>query len=321
MRDTTKEIFDKYQVRKTKQQRRVFREYLLSYARSCGYEARTELSGKRAHNVIVGDPSRAEVVYTAHYDTCAVLPFPNFITPKCLPIYIVYQVILSLFIYIIPFSLMISSRYLYDTTGSYGLFMLTLLGGYALLLVCTMLIAAGPANKHTANDNTSGVTLLIDLMTDMPSELRDKVAYIFFDLEELGTIGSKCYATRHKSLARQLLVINFDCVSDGKNILFALKKKAQYAAEYISAAFKPDGTYTVDVATKGAFYPSDQRNFERGVGVAALNKTKRGLLYMNRIHTVRDTVYDEENIAFLKGGAIELVRLLSENPPKGKTNN
>ena len=33
---------------------------------------------------------------------------------------------------------------------------------------------------------------------------------------------------------------------------------------------------------------------------------------MNKIHTKRDTVYDEANIEFLKDGAIELVSILSK---------
>lgn len=311
MRGTTQEIFKKHEVRKTKAQKSAFRDYVVSYARSIGYDARVETAGRNAKNVIVGDPRQADVVYTAHYDTCAAMPLPNFITPKCFQLYLLYQVVLSLFLYIIPFSIMICSRYVYDATDSIGLFSLMLLGGYALLLAITVLFMMGPANKHTANDNTSGVTLLLDIMTDMPTELRGKAAYIFFDLEELGTLGSKGYAMRHKTLAKQLLVVNFDCVSDGKNILFVLKKKAQYVAEKLEQAFPSNDTYTVEVAGKGVFYPSDQRNFERGIGVSALNKTKRGLLYMNKIHTKRDTVYDEMNIDFLKNGAIELTKILN----------
>ena len=47
------------------------------------------------------------------------------------------------------------------------------------------------------------------------------------------------------------------------------------------------------MASKGAIYPSDQAKFVRGMGVAALKKTKSGLLYMDRIHTGRETVYME----------------------------
>ena len=88
MRETTREIFEKHEIRKNKEQRKGFREWLLSYARSQGYTAKEERISKGAANVVVGNPAEADVIYTAHYDTCAVMPFPNFITPKSIPIYI-----------------------------------------------------------------------------------------------------------------------------------------------------------------------------------------------------------------------------------------
>lgn len=66
------------------------------------------------------------------------------------------------------------------------------------------------------------------------------------------------------------------------------------------------------MASKGAIYPSDQANFVRGMGVAALKKTKSGLLCMDCIHTRRDTVYMEENMADLTEGAVRLAESLSE---------
>ena len=314
MTETTREIFDKYEIRKTKEQKAAFRNYLTSLAKEKGYKVKTEESGKSVRNVVVGDPASAEVIYTAHYDTCAVMPLPNFITPKCIPIYVLYQLVLTLIIYIIPFSIMLSANPIFNATGSGALFNLALYGGYALLLGITYLVINGPANKHTANDNTSGVTLLIDIMSALPEELKDKVAFIFFDLEERGTVGSKCYKKMHPGVAKEKLIVNFDCVSDGKNILFVPKKGAYSKEREIAEAFAPTGEYaekySVEVARQ-AFYPSDQRNFERGVGVSALNKSKSDILYMNKIHTPRDTVYDEENIAFLKDGAIRLAEILA----------
>ena len=311
MTETTREIFEKHEIRKTKEQRKGFREWLISYAKSNGYEAREEKVTKKAANVIVGNPAEADVVYTAHYDTCAVMPLPNFITPKNILIYIIYQLILTAVLFAVPITVMfILAPIVLRATGSDALYTAMLIGGYAMLIGILLLMRNGPANKHTANDNTSGVTLLIDLMRDMPAELRHKVAYIFFDAEELGTIGSKIYKKKHPRVAKSRPVINFDCVSDGKNILFVAKKKASALDEKLREAFKSNDTYSVEVATKGVFYPSDQRNFELGVGVSALNKTKHGILYMNKIHTPRDTVYDEENIEFLKAGAIDLARII-----------
>ena len=311
MTETTREIFENHEIRKTKEQRKSFREWLIFYARSQGYSAREESVSKKAANVIVGDPAKASVVYTAHYDTCPVMPLPNFITPKCLPIYIVYQLILTTVILILPILFMfVLSPMVLRKTDSQALYTAMLMFGYAALLFTLFLMRNGPANKHTANDNTSGVTLLIDLMTDMPEEMRDKVAYIFFDAEELGTVGSKVYKKKHPQFARSTPVINFDCISEGKNILIVAKRRAASLEQKLSEAFRSDGTFTVEIATKGVFYPSDQRNFELGVGVAALQKTKHGLLYMNKIHTKRDTVYDEENIAYLKSRAIDLARII-----------
>ena len=46
-----------------------------------------------------------------------------------------------------------------------------------------------------------------------------------------------------------------------------------------------------------AFYPSDQLLFPRGAAFAAL-KGKR-ILYMDRIHSARDTVFDDTNLLCL----------------------
>ena len=53
-------------------------------------------------------------------------------------------------------------------------------------------------------------------------------------------------------------------------------------------------------------------SFPCGVGVSALNKTEKGLLYMNKIHTAKDIVYDEKNIEFFKARSLKLAELFSE---------
>lgn len=313
MTETTKKIFDCYEVRKTKEQRKSFRAYLTQLAGEYGYEVKEESVPKDACNVIVGDPARAKVIYGAHYDTCAVMPFPNLITPKCFLTYLLYQIVLSVVLFAVPFIIMfVGAPHVLARTESNALYLTTLLGGYALMLVIIYVMMNGPANKHTANDNTSGVTLLIDIMRDLPAESRDDVAFIFFDLEEKGLVGSKGYRQMHKEIAMGKPLINFDCISDGSNILFAVRKKAVHLTEKLEEAFKGNEKYSVHVESKGVFYPSDQRNFDLGVGVSALNKTKHGLLYMDKIHTVKDTVYDEDNVEFLKNGAIRLAKILSD---------
>lgn len=316
MTETTRVVFDKYQVRKTKKQKLGFIEYVEGIARAEGYAFNVEKGTFGAKNIVIGDPKSARVVYTAHYDTCPVLPMPNFITPKCFLLYLLYQLLLCAVI-ILPVMALnyvldlaaVQLYYLVPALTWDMVSMLSLLANYAVLILLIWLLIAGPANKHTANDNTSGVTTLLDIMTTLPEDLRGEVAFVFFDLEEVGLVGSSSFAKAHKSEMKDKLLLNFDCVSDGDNFLFALCKGAQGYKGVIESAYSSD-SFSVEVLSRGVFYPSDQMCFPKGVGVAALKKTKLGILYMDRIHTPRDTIYKEENVAHLALGSCRLAAML-----------
>ena len=315
MTQTTETVFRKYQIRKTKKQKSAFIDYVKTVADENGYSHEIQKGLFGARNIIIGSPEKAKVIYTAHYDTCAVLPFPNFITPKNIFLYLLYQ-----FGILIPVFLLSAMASFFVSLALMLLFSdssLSYIGGLLcfefLLIGFCFFIIAGPANRHTANDNTSGVTTLLDLMTSMPEELRGEAAFVFFDLEEMGLFGSMSFASKYKRAVKSKPLLNFDCVSDGDHILFAVRKSASRYAPLLKEAFpKDDRVSAAEVCTKGVFYPSDQTNFNGGIGVAAFKKTKNGLLYMNRIHTPKDTVYREENIRFLTEGAIRLTQMLSK---------
>jgi len=294
---TTREILDNYQIRKTKKQKTAFMEWLEPIVQANGHEMQVE-KGSGARNIVIGDVESAKVIFAAHYDTCAVMPFPNFITPKSITLYIAYQFLLTFGISAVALIISVAARFLFpDFQGLVTLFVL-----YGIL----GLLIFGPANKHTVNDNTSGVTAVLDLMQAMPAELKDKAAFVLFDLEEAGLIGSASFSSKHKKVMKDKLLVNMDCVSDGDTILFCFRKKSKSDVELFKACFPSDERVESDFVIKGYVYPSDQANFPRGVGVAALLKTKGGLLYMDKIHTPKDTVYREENIAYLVDGCIRL---------------
>lgn len=319
MTPTTETVFQNYQIRKTKKQKSAFIGYVQKVAEENGYTCEIQKGLFGSRNIIIGSPEKANVIYTAHYDTCAVLPFPNFITPKNFLIYLLYQIgiIIPIFAFaclvsfLLPFLLALPLGFLHIDPALFSL-ICTFIIDLFLIGFCILLIA-GPANKHTANDNTSGVTTLLDIMLSMPEELRDGAAFVFFDLEEAGLIGSMSFASKYKNAVRNKPLINFDCVSDGDYILFAVKKSASRYIPQLKEAFPKDSRISaVDICSKGVFYPSDQGNFKGGIGVAALKRTKKGLLYMDRIHTPKDTVYREENIHFLTEGAIRLTQALAK---------
>ncbi len=301
------DIFEKYQIRKSNKQKTAFIDYTKEKAQEMGFDARVEKGSFGARNIVVGDPDKAKVIYTAHYDTCARLPFPNFLTPKNFGVYLLYNLAIVIAFFVIAFIIGMVFGVLSVYAGidiTYTSFVAEI-----VYLVLLLLVLFGPANKHTANDNTSGITVLFGIMKSLPADQRDKVALVFFDLEEAGLIGSSSFAGKHKNIKENTLLVNYDCVSDGEDIMILTKKKAVPYTEKLADAFHNKEGIAVDL-TKKAFYPSDQAAFKVGVGVAAFKKTKGGMLYMNKIHTSKDTVYRRENIDFLIDGSVKLAELL-----------
>lgn len=314
MTETTRTVFEKYEVRKTKEQKAAFEAYVKEVSEANGYRFSVEEGDRGARNLVIGDVQNAKVVYTAHYDTCVGLPFPNLILPKCIPLYWIYQIgigmVMVLPALLIEVLLFWISGIVERNTGKPLLSSLAVgLITYAVFIVIMLFFFKGPANRHTANDNTSGVTLLLDIMQALDDAEKEQVAFVFFDLEEAGLVGARSFAKRHQAEMEKKLLVNFDCVSEGDHFLFVLRKDAVMFTPYLEQAFVQNEQFSVEFASKGVIYPSDQSRFPCGVGVPALKK-KGKLLYMSRIHTNRDTVYQEENIEYLKNGAIKLLSIL-----------
>jgi Zn-dependent M28 family amino/carboxypeptidase len=189
---------------------------------------------------------------------------------------------------------------------------LTLVLCYGGLGAFVWMMFGGIPNPHTVNDNTSGVCLLVRLLETLPPELRDKCCFVFFDNEENGLLGSAAFYKAHKEALRDKPMLNFDCLSDGDQIRLFPGKKADAAwVAALEQAFRGRGDRTVVVQKPGrGRYPSDQIRFPQGVGVAAFRKAKFWGLYISRIHTKRDTVWQEENLALLRDCCEELLRTL-----------
>ena len=303
MTELSREILRDWQVRKTKEQKRRFIAFLQSRLPGLRVE---EGGWPRCRNLVLGDPESADVVFTAHYDTCARLPFPNFITPKNLLIYLLYQLLILL-----PFFALAGLlAWGLIRLGAYAplSFMLAWVAAFAGILYMFLF---GPANPHTVNDNTSGVVTLCELIGALSEEERERCAFVFFDHEESGLIGSSVFASKHRKALKDRLVINFDCVSDGDHILLVQNRRAvKRAGAALEQAFASAGDKQTHLeGPLGAFYPSDQVNFRCAVGVAAMRRSPLLGLYMARIHTAKDTVCDERNFSFLVECARRFLRL------------
>ncbi len=292
MTELSEKILSSYQIRKKRAQKTAFIDFL-----KCEIpELKVEECGMlKSRNLIVGDVKKARVILTAHYDTCAAMPFPNLITPKNFLFILLYGILIAL-----PFiALMVGTEILLAyLTDNYNLaYWIALAVFFASYFGVFM---GGKPNQHTVNDNTSGVITLCELMALCKEKGISDVAFVFFDHEEIGLVGSSCFRKRYQNEMKDKLLINFDCVSDGAHMLFVLSKDASRYADTLRASLPFSETKTAHIEkASNTYYPSDQRGFPIAIAVSAMKKARVLGLYLDRIHTKKDTVMDETNIAYI----------------------
>lgn len=303
-------------VRRSGEEKESFRKYVLKTMSEKGLDARTELTADgKNENIVIGDPLSAQVVCTAHYDTPAASLFPNLMIPRNKPLFLLYQ--------FVPIILMLAAAlgggYLIaDATVAAGADTMTftrvfLLAYMAIYYGLFFLLYRVFTNPNNHNDNTSGVAVILALAGKLSEEQRKKAAFILFDNEEKGKKGSKAYYQDHKDAMKDRLLVNFDCVGNGENILFIAMKEAEKRSEYrrLQECFREkDGFSTHFYPIKGSESNSDYKNFPCGIGCMACCKSKSGLFYTPYIHTPKDVVAKNENIAFIADGMDQFIAAL-----------
>lgn len=299
------DVLQHFPVRKSKAQKQQFRDAVQSYLKTIGYDSVIEKGSMGARNVVIGNPESAKFLITAHYDTPAALPFPNLITPCNFWPFLGYQLVITVLIYLIAFipGLILALAGVDAESAS----IIWLLSLYAILA----LMLFGPANKQNANDNTSGVVTVLEIAKSLPEAYREQVCFVLFDLEEAGLIGSASYQKTHKKLTANQLVLNMDCVGDGNEIVMFPTKNLLKNSEKLAELRRITGTWgekSIAIREKGfACYPSDQKHFPYGVGIAAFRRSKWAGLYCSKIHTKKDTVLEETNVNILRAAIITMI--------------
>ena len=299
------DILKLHPIRKKKLQKEAFRGDVQTYVKGLGYDVHLEKGSFGAQNIVIGDPKTAKYLVTAHYDTPASIGLPNVLTPCNLLMYLLWQIVIVGIILTASFAVGFLAGGLLNNSS------IGFLIGYAVYMTVFLLLMFGPANKSNVNDNSSGVITALEIARSMPEIHRDKVCFVLFDLEEAGLIGSGAYRKAHKKESDGQIILNLDCVGDGDHIIFFPTKKAKnnealmqelhriggwFGKKHIS--LKKDGFYT---------YPSDQKHFPLGVGIAAFHKKKRIGYYVAKIHTKKDTVLETTNVNLLRSALTTLI--------------
>lgn len=305
MTELTHEIMKNYQVRKTKEQKNAFIELLQKHFP----DMRIETGGLlNCRNLVIGDVENADVVFGAHYDTCKALPVPNMLFPKRPVLFVLYQLLIILPILLVSLASFVGVILLTDD------FLLSYLAMIVVYGIGGWFLLGGEANTHTANDNTSGVVTLCEAYELMDLKQRTNAAFVFFDHEETGMWGSSLFRKMHKCAMRDKLLVNFDCVSDGDHFLIIASKKArtQYGEVLRNAFSDIEGKCVRFEKAAATLCPSDQMRFPCSVGVIALKRKRMIGLYLDKIHTKHDTIFQKENIAYFAGSICRLCEIFGK---------
>ncbi len=304
MKDYLNEINERFPIRRTEEQKNSLFECIKAEAESVGLSARVEQLQNKHNNIVIGDVENASVVYTAHYDTPARSLVPNLMMPRNPGLAYAYAFGIPLIIAF--FSLGVAYAIQALAGLPYPAFAAIYLVLYFGLFFGVMRLGENKTNK---NDNTSGVATVLSIMAMNPKN----AAYILFDNEEKGLLGSKALLKSNKALWQSKTLINFDCVGLGNNIVIIAMENAEKhpVFEKISDTVKGNNEYNVGLyPKKGSMTNTDSKNFPCGISVMACKKSKKGVLYTPYIHTKRDTVASSDNIAFLANSFCNLANTL-----------
>lgn len=289
------EITSQFPIRRTAEQKTAFRDWAVQEIRRMGYSVKVEKNGLSHENIVVGNPEKAPMLFTAHYDTAANMLLPNVFLPKNPLLSLLYSAAMVVLLLLLSAVLMlVLGTVIHDPRIVRTMWLLVYV---ALILWMTR---GGFANKNNVNDSTSGVAALLTMMNQLPEEHREKAAFILFDNEEKGMGGSKAYTKEHLQVGYTRLTVNLGCIGVGENLLVISRKLARQYREFgfLQRQLEKTTTHkTFFFDSIGTAAGSDWKNFKCGMNICACKRNKLVGFYTPHLHTKHDTTANEENIA------------------------
>lgn len=293
-------LLQAHPVRLSRAQKDAFLEETKTLLKSMGYQ--TAISEEpflaKNRNLIAGSPEEAALVFTAHFDTpYRMLVGSNTIFPRNLLLTVLVQ---------LPLVLAVVGAQILTLIGMAVLgapLWAAQLAGLGALVLAFWLLAFCVPNHGNRNDNTSGVMTVLEIAAALPAAQRPKAAFVLFDNEEKGMLGSMGFRKKRRQFMRDKTILNFDCVGEGDSILLLQSEAAQKDVALLAAlegARPASGKRLQSCSAKGYLYPSDHMLFEKHIAAAAFQEKKPFGLYISKLHTRRDMVLEQENILLLR---------------------
>ena len=217
MKNYFKEICSLFPIRRTKEQKSAFFDYVAGEFEP--NRVKKDILEKEHENIVIGDIESAKVIFTAHYDTPATSIVPNLMMPANKIINYVYHLGYPLILALLSLAIAFGIGHLLSFELHYTVALYLVIYFVAFFAATRMV-----TNKNNVNDNTSGVATVLTLAKQINKK---EVAFVLFDNEEKGLLGSKAMNKKYKDLLKDKLVINFDCIANGNEIIFIAKAGAE----------------------------------------------------------------------------------------------
>lgn len=299
MTSVSNTILTNWQQRHTRKEKKAFAEYAVKIFSDLGYYTRVETKKglTPSNNIIIGDLTNAKTIVTAHYDTPSRRFVPFFVTLNS-----------PLQTFISQFGTMIAVFAFCMYLAKYTNFLI----GFVLFDLLLWLLVFGPAKKHNANNNTSGLMALYEVASRLPRDRKEEVAFVLFDNKEKVHAGSNAFVKQHEvEFFYNKLVINLDCVGVGDAIIFLCTKHSLlYGRKAATFASKDCGKEFSARFNRNFVYISDSNSFPVAVNVSAFTMDGSNGPTLKNLYNEKDTQLDEANIEAL---ASALVAYLSQD--------
>jgi len=313
-------FFSKFETRARRKEKDAFLACAKEGFRELGYtdaEMSIQQSGLGGKNLIIGAPD-ADVLFTAHYDTPGRNGWLMMPCVKTVGMSLAALVGLFLFVVLAVPGILLN---IFGTDIAHYATLDLLLRLFPIVIFFGILFIKNP---HNHNDNTSGCIGVYNVATIIAENptLRERCAFVLFDMEEQGLLGSGAFAKwRSKTYPgkEQSYVINLDCIGVGEHLILASTKKPIAEAERAKMAqfLQGEGFDTIEKTSSLLGYLSDHAKFDRGVMLAFLRRAKLGGLYIPNIHTGRDRECDLEQIERLSASVVKYVSEVCVGNPAG----
>lgn len=271
------------QERMHRKSKKAFREYLETKAKKLNLDYNIYPKSYASKNVVIGNLKKAKYVLGAHYDT-----------PPRMPAFLMKSIVLFNILSFLFILLTFIILFTYELP--------LIIGAIVYLVSFLYIMGFGIANKYNYNDNTSGVLTVLSLMEKVKNK---DVAYVFFDNEEKGLIGSMQLAFIMKKIKsyqpRKKVYINFDCVGRGNVFCISSFKNKVIPQELMDLSKNIDTkNLSFEHRKPSPFEASDHFSFKgwNSLGIMCYNK-KRKKYNLKNIHSHKDKYIDIDNINVL----------------------